>query len=416
MKNKNLIILPLSILVLGLLAGTGAGLLSLFLDLIEGLFLGFKESPTHPSSLATYPPQRLESILIGGFIAALIGYFIRRKHQIPKISETMVGAKMPFWRTVLHVLTQIFYVGTGGSVGRELAPRELGALFANKWDELLQQFGLVSLSAEDKSLLIAAAAGAGFAGAYIAPITGMFFCIEILHKKISARAVSVSLSMSIIAALIGSLFKGNSAYYAVGSQSFSNYFMILVIVISPISGLIGAYFRKTFLWAEAHQSHNKHILWLLPFAALVTGIISMRFPEIMGNGRALAQEAMNIKSTRFITILLLLMLLKGFITVVTIRSGAAGGTLTPALAIGACVGAIICLILPGFPVWQGALVGATSLLAAAQQAPLMALFMLIEVTHLPLNSAVPLGFAVAIAMGISKLIIKHETIQPLEDE
>lgn len=44
-------------------------------------------------------------------------------------------------------------------------------------------FLFFKLAPSDAELLLAAAAGAGFAGVYIAPLTGMFFCIEILLKK-----------------------------------------------------------------------------------------------------------------------------------------------------------------------------------------------------------------------------------------
>lgn len=40
---------------------------------------------------------------------------------------------MPLVKTLIHVYTQIFFVGTGNSIGRELAPREAGAALAQKW-------------------------------------------------------------------------------------------------------------------------------------------------------------------------------------------------------------------------------------------------------------------------------------------
>ncbi|GAB2027712.1 chloride channel protein [Lactovum odontotermitis] len=416
---KKYLTLTISVLVLGILAGAGAGLLSLFLGAVERLFLHFEETMLHPSAAGTLPVQRLLSVLIGGCIAAVVWYFLRKKNRIPKITEVMAGKKMPFGATVLHVCTQIFFVGTGGSIGRELAPRELGALLAQKWETVLVKLGLSSLSAEEKSLMVAAAAGAGFSGAYIAPLTGMFFCIEILHRKISLQAVSLSLSMSIIAMLVGAWMKGNSAYYYVGRGKFSLLFLVFVLVMAPICGLVGAYFRKSFLWAEKNQTQTKQILWQLPAAALVTGLISLTFPQIMGNGRALAQMALDASASagsKMIFIFLLLALLKGVMTVLTIRAGASGGTLAPSIAIGASLGAVAALLIPGMLVWQGALLGAVALLASAQQAPLMALFMMIEISHLPLNAVVPLGLGVALSTAISQLVLKRQTVKGLEDE
>jgi H+/Cl- antiporter ClcA len=113
---------------------------------------------------------------------------------------------------------------------------------------------------------------------------------------------------------------------------------------------------------------------------------------------------------------LLIAALKCFATVLTIRAGASGGTLTPAIAIGASFGAIATLIVPGFPVWQGAMLGAAALLASAQQAPLMALFMMIEISHLPIDSVVPLGLGVALATAVSQFVLKQQKVKGLEDE
>ena len=82
-----------------------------------------------------------------------------------------------------------------------MAPRELGRFclglnVGRSYPPLVHGF---TLTADDRRLLIAAAAGAGFAGIYIAPITGMLFAVEILHKNVSKRSVAVSLTMSTIA-------------------------------------------------------------------------------------------------------------------------------------------------------------------------------------------------------------------------
>lgn len=403
------IILAISTIVLGILVGCSSVLLSLFLGLIEHLFMNFHESLFNPSPDGTLPIRRLISVVVGGFIAALIWYWLRNKaKQGPVgINAALKGANMPAAAMIIHTITQIFYVGTGGSVGRELAPREAGAMIANKWNQLLEKTGIAQLDDETRRLLIASAAGAGFAGVYIAPITGMLFAVEILLKNVSLRTVSVSLTMSVIAMLIGSLDKGFTPYYFVTDTKFSITILPFVIIIGPIAGIIGAYFRKACQWAEKNQTHSKHVLWQLPLASLVTGIIAMTFlPQIMGNGRALAQLSISSTGVKMIWFLLIAAILKAVITVATIRSGVAGGTLTPSIAIGAALGAIVGPLFFHVDPQQGDLIGAVTLLSASQQAPLMALFMIIEVTHLGSNAYLPLGLGVALAVAFSQLILK----------
>ncbi|MCM0583376.1 chloride channel protein [Weissella diestrammenae] len=404
-------ILIISTIVLGVIVGLSALVLSLFLDGIERLFLSFEETSAAPSATMITGGHRLISVVIGGVIAAVVWYFLRTRYKpVIGINQALKGEKMPWVQTVIDVITQIMFVGTGGSVGRELAPREAGAMLAQRWSHLVNRLGLPNLTQENQRLLIAAAAGAGFAGIYIAPITGMLFCVEILLKQISPKTVTVSLSMSIIAMLVGSLVKGFKPYYLIHDTHFTLIILPFVIIAGPLIGIAGAFFRQTFKWAEKQQSKDKNILWQLPLAAVLTGIVAMRFPQIMGNGRALAQLSMNYNQQMFIGMLVFGAMVKAIVTVLTIRSGAAGGTLTPSIAIGSALGVLIGvgfnLMGIALPLSQTALLGAGILLAASQQAPLMALFMIFEVSHLNYSAFLPLGLGVALAYVSSQIVLR----------
>lgn len=282
-QYKENIVLAVSTVVLGVIVGLSSLLLSLFLEVIEHFFLHYEETAKFPAPVGAAPIDRLLSVAVGGVIAAVIWWFLRTK-TTPTISikRALAGERMPFWQTVIHVVTQIFYVGTGGSVGRELAPREAGALLAQKWEDLCDRYHVPKLAAEDKRLLITAAAGAGFAGIYIAPITGMFFSVEVLFKKLTLRTVGVSLTMSIIAMFVGSLVKGFKPYYILTDVKFSLVSFVFVLILAPLSGLAGSWFRKFFQWAEKHQTKDNHILWQLPVAAILTGIVAYFFLKLWG--------------------------------------------------------------------------------------------------------------------------------------
>lgn len=409
--KQQTVTLVISTIVLGLVVGLSSLFLGQLLDVVERLFLHFEENAAVPVPTETTAVNRLVSVTLGGLIVAIIWYTLKRYAQSTvSIKQALQGEKMPFAATAVHVMTQIFYVGTGGSIGRELAPREAGAMLAQQWQMIMKRVGLAKLSTDDQRLLIAAAAGAGFAGIYIAPITGMLFAVEILLKKVDMKSVAVSLSMSVIAMLIGSISKGFVPYYLIAKKDFTLNMLPFVLVVGLLMGVLGAYFRRGFQWAGKHSALSSQILWQLPLAALITGLVAMFMPEIMGNGRGLAEFAFVNTDYHLALFLLVGALLKAVVTIMTIKGGASGGTLTPSIAIGSSLGVLIgfvyVLFVPGASLVQAGVIGAAGFLAASQQAPLMALFMLFEVCHLDYSALLPMGLSVALASASSKWILK----------
>lgn len=402
--------LPLVIatICLGVIVGLSSMLLSVLLDITEHVFLHFQETNLVPVDVSAGGVRRFLSILVGGIIAAIIWYLLQRHYKPVKLGKAVDGKYMPLGKTLIHVCTQIFFVGTGNSIGRELAPREAGAAFAQAWERLFADKPALHLSSEDQKMIVAAAAGAGFAGVYIAPITGAIFCMELLYKKINARVIAVSLTMSTIATLIGSIVKGYKPYYLVGSRQFQLQLLPLVVILGLVSGLLGTLFKKYIAVAKGHRATQKNILVQLPLIAVVTGAIAAFYPQIMGNGRGLAQLAMNTTSHSQAAIIALLfgLVAKVIVTLFVMKSGGYGGVLTPSIAAGAVIGVFAGMLyvplVTGVTLAQCAVLGAAFFLAASQQAPLMALFMLFEVCHLNFSAFLPLALGVALSIALSK--------------
>lgn len=410
-KHKSTFGLLRTTTILGILVGLGAMILGKMIEIIEYVFLNYKETAMYPAPAQISPLHRLLSLVIGGMIATILWWYISVKLKpTVNVEASIKGTQMPVSTTLLNSFTQVFFVGIGGPVGREVAPRLVGTLIAQKWMNFLDRVRSFKIDPEDRQLLLAAAAGAGFAGIYIAPMTGMLFSVEILLNKVNKKTVSVSLLMSIIAMLMGSTLKGFKPYYLVGQGDFSLPVVALTLIIAPISGICGALFRKGFKWAERTKATKNKILWQLPLISLITGLIAMYFPEIMGNGRSLAEAAIHIHTSKVALILLIGALAKSLVTTFSLKAGAFGGKLAPSIAIGAAIGGTIGFIaslwIPGMPIWQCAVIGASALLAASQQAPLMALFMMFEICHLNYSAFLPLGLGVALAILCGKLILK----------
>lgn len=152
--TKQYLNLGFAIIIIGILAGMGANSLGYVLSITEKLFLNFHENSKMPVSMLIKPEHRLISVFVGAMLASIIWYFLHKKYHLTSINEAMEGKKMSVKATVLTNLTQSFYIGTGGSVGREAAPRELAAMIAQK----IGDFSIFKFDKEDIQLLIAPAA------------------------------------------------------------------------------------------------------------------------------------------------------------------------------------------------------------------------------------------------------------------
>jgi H+/Cl- antiporter ClcA len=80
---------------------------------------------------------------------------------------------MPAGTTTIHALLQIVTVALG-PLGREVAPREMGALGAGM---VARKLGLL---ADETRTLVACGAGAGLAAVYNVPLAGALFSLEVM--------------------------------------------------------------------------------------------------------------------------------------------------------------------------------------------------------------------------------------------
>lgn len=397
-----------AVAIVGIAIGAAAGLLTLMLYQVERFALGYIEN-AHESGPFNVPAlRRLISVTVGASIAAVIWWLLRtRTTTVPSVKKAVGGALMPVWQTIVHVLLQIFIVGTGMSIGREVAPRELGAMFGQRFARW------VRLGAKDTRMLVAITAAAGLAGVYNAPLAGTFFAVEILLADVTLETVTLAFACSALASWVASLVKGTHVFYLIGKADglFTPDYMLFALIAGLMLGVAGALFRRGSQWAERNKPSGAGILWMMPLAGLLTGVVAIAVPQVMGNGRATAQLSFSSKADlAVIPVLLLSFVAKAIVTLMTIRSGASGGVLQPGIALGASGGAILGIlwmqVFHTNSIGMYALLGACALLAASQQAPLMAICLVMELADAPINLFVPIGLAVAVSAFTASRLAK----------
>jgi len=159
------LVLFLATILVGIVSGVAGTFLGLLLRGIQHLAFGF--SPWSLVSKETFLEgvkasssiRRLTVLFICGLTAGLGWWAIFKYASRPVSVAQAIKSKqsLPLFTTITHALLQIVTVALGSPLGRETAPREWGAAFAQRISKTL------GLSPKETTLFIACGAGGGFA-------------------------------------------------------------------------------------------------------------------------------------------------------------------------------------------------------------------------------------------------------------
>ena len=137
---------------------------------------------------------------------------------------------------------QIVTAGLGSPLGREVAPRELGAALATRL------CARANLTPKCARIVIVCGAGAGLAAIYNVPLRGTLFTLEVLLGTFSVPASVAALSTCVIATLVGWLGLGNRLQYSVLQLAISPSIIVWSLLMGPV---IGA--ALTYLYGQLRQ-------------------------------------------------------------------------------------------------------------------------------------------------------------------
>ena len=382
-----------------LATGVIAGLVGLacihLLHWVQALAWDMHTGTLLEAASAVSPTRRVLVLTLGGLIGALSWFLLfRRSRTITSVSAAVAGHPMPPLRATWHALTQIIIVSLGASVGREVAPREMAAAFAGAAADRL------GLTPEDRRIIVACGAGAGLAAVYSIPLSGAIYTLEILLVSRSGRAVAPAFLTSGIAVLISTGFTRPAPFYTVPTLTPSLSLTVFGALVGPLLGAAGWAFKQAVARVGAARPRDWRLLLTLPAAFLVVGLIASRLPSVLGNGQASAQTQFDATwaAGAGLAFAALVLAAKTLTTFLTIRAGGWGGVLTPAVALGAGLGAVIGL--PWAAAWPGsevaafAFIGAAAFLGASMNAPFTGLILVIEFTAQGPTILVPAALAV----------------------
>jgi H+/Cl- antiporter ClcA len=400
-----------AIVLIGLLAGVAGAATTLLLHSVEHLTYHYSFGTLLTGVGESSPVRRALGPMIGGALAGCGWWILRTRTSVPSLAAAIKSPEpLPRWSLSIDAALQVVLVGSGASLGREGAPRQLAAA--------LSDFGTSrwSFTARDREILLACAAGAGLAAVYSVPLGGALFAARILLGTWHPRAVGVALITSSLAVAVASPVTHLEHALTWPEAKLSYLFAFLALAIAPLAGAVGLAFDRVMAAARPPVQLASWVLVpSVAAAGLLTGICSIWWPELPGNGRSILTVSVNSGLTLGGAAIILV--LKPLLTAIFLRAGALGGMLTPALATGAAAGSLATLALnhlagTSIHVSAVSLTCAAGVLAITQRAPLFAALFVWELARPPYWLLLVFAIAAYAAHGLRIVRERREASQP----
>ena len=325
---------------------------------------------------------------------------------IPQVKGVILGLMRMNWFRILWVkLTAgVIGLGAGLSLGREGPSIQLGAVTAQGVSRFLGRTRM------EERYLITSGASAGLAAAFNAPLAGVMFSLEELHRNFSAVVLLPAMTAAMTSTFVSQLLFGRALTFNFRSipRIPLDVHILYAILVAVIAGLCGVIFNYGLL--NIHRFYSlpvfKNLYMKITFALLCAGILGFVLPQVLGGGNRLVDE---LATKSFPLQLLVALLIGKFIfTLVSYGTGVPGGFFLPMLVLGALVGSICAYFLTASQLMlpsHGAniiIIAMAAFFSASVRAPITGTVLISEMTgsfyHLMI-----LGMASAIAYIVAQL-------------
>ena len=350
--------------------------------------------------------------VIGGLIYGPLIYRYAREargHGVPEVMIAVAdeGGRIRPQVAVVKSVASAICIGAGGSVGREGPIVQIGSALASG----LGQW--VKMPESRLRILVACGAAGGIAATFNAPLTGVFFGVELVLREFSVEAIFTVMLSAMIANLVSRQFLGSAPFLSglpsgIALHHLSSY--LLVAALAVVAALVGLAFAKILYATEdlCDKVWGNRPEWARPAAGgIALGLLLLALPQMYGVGYPVMYRA--VGGSYALWFLIVLAAGKIIACSLTIGIGGSGGVFAPSLFIGATSGMAFGEIaghLLGPAAGQPALyavVAMGAVFASAARAPLTSVASVVEMTG-DYTLTLPVLLAVAIATALSRAL------------
>jgi H+/Cl- antiporter ClcA len=271
------------------------------------------------------------------FLAWLVSLIIQyepliKGSGIPQTEGVLLRqVDMKWWKVLAAKFTGgLICMFAGLSLGREGPSIQLGGAVGQGVRKIFKRH-----ESEEK-YLITGGASAGLAAAFNAPLAGVVFALEEVHRHFSPTVLLTAMSSAITADLVSKLIFGGSP--VLSFQAIPVLPLELNAWLLPLGllvGLGGVLFNTTI--AKTQDAFDLLPAKYRPFIPfLLAGVIGLLLPAALGGGHSLIISS--AAGDFGLKMLLILLGVRFVFTMASFGSGAPGGIFLPLLTLGALIG------------------------------------------------------------------------------
>lgn len=354
---------------------------------------------------------RLFLCVAGGLIVGLLLHSLKDKSRSVGVVHVLERLDyhqgyLPIKNAVVQFVSATISLLSGHSVGREGPSVHLGATGGSILGRILQ------VPNNSVRILVGCGVAAAISAAFNTPLAGVIFAMEVVIMDYTVIGFTPVIISAVSATTLTRVLLGDDQAITAPIYDLNFIYEIpLVALMGAIIGCISAAFIKITMFTSSLFVDTA--IWIrTTLAGVITGLIAMLIPEVMGTGYDTVNHVLFAQIG--LAGVLLLTVAKLLTTSTAIGLGIPAGLIGPTLFIGAVAGSGFGLFATNFaPGIAGAgfyaMLGMAAMMAATLQAPLAALIYLLELTS---NQAVilPGMTAVITASLVTRVVFGKSSI------
>ena len=350
--------------------------------------------------------------VIGGLVYGPLIYRWAREargHGVPEVMIAVAdnGGRIRWQVSVVKALASALTIGSGGSVGREGPIVQIGSALASSIGQW------VRMPENRLRILVACGAAGGISATFNAPITGVFFGVEIILREFAVDALFTVMLSAMVADVVALQFLPDKPFlsgFPSGLVLHDTQNYLLVAGLAVVAALMGLAFAKVLYRVEdlCDALWKGRPEWARPaVGGVALGLLLLALPQMYGVGYPVMYKT--AAGGYALWFLVILAFGKIAATSLSIGIGGSGGIFAPSLFIGVTSGYAYGDVMHHLfgasagPPALYAVVAMGAVFTAAARAPLTSLASVVEMSG-DFALTLPVMLAVAIATVVSRAL------------